>query len=346
MSGPRILIIKPSSLGDIVHAMPAVAALRRALPAAEITWLVKRQWAPIVERAEGVDRIWPVDGGWLRWLRSGSALRGARFDVAVDLQGLFRSGLMAWLSGAPRRIGFAAGREGSPWFYRERVTVPTTEMHAVDRYLLVAAALGADVSKPVWHLRETDDDRERVAATLREAGLAAGRWIAVAPSGRWPTKRWPLQRFAEVADALHHAGVARVALIGAPDDLPLLKEMEACMRTTPAILAGAVDVGRLPALLRSAAVLLTNDSGPMHVAAAVGTPVVAVFGPTSAVRTGPYGDGHVVLSADVSCRPCFSRTCGNRVDPLACLTGISVDAVLEQVRRQLASRVSHAVLHV
>ena len=138
----QILVIKPSSLGDIVHAMPTLAALRQTFPQARLTWLVKRQWASLVERIDGVDRAWAVDPGLSGWLSQVPGLRKERFDVAVDLQGLFRSAAIGWLSGAPERIGFANGREGSPWWYSRLVSVPTPDMHAVDRYLLVADAIG------------------------------------------------------------------------------------------------------------------------------------------------------------------------------------------------------------
>ena len=139
----HILLIKPSSLGDIVHAMPTCAAIRRAYPKARLTWLVKRQWAGLVERIDGVDRVWPVKSTLKGWLSEVSPLRAEHFDLVVDLQGLFRSAAIGWLGGSPLLVGFANGREGSPWFYSRRVPVPQVEMHAVDRYLLVAKAVGA-----------------------------------------------------------------------------------------------------------------------------------------------------------------------------------------------------------
>jgi lipopolysaccharide heptosyltransferase II len=333
----RILFIKPSSLGDVVHAIPALRALRAAHPSAHITWLVKRQWAPLVERVDGVDRVWPVEGGFLRWLTAVPALRAERFDIAVDLQGLLRSGLIAWLSGAPRRVGFAAGREGSPRFYTDRITVPARDTHAVDRYLLVARALGAAAAPPAFGLRELASDAGEVERRLAESGLAAGtRWVAVNASARWLTKRWPVERFAVVADRIQSEGLGRIAVIGGPEDREVAHALARAMRTPLVDLAGAFDLGLLPALLRSAAVLLTNDSGPMHVAAAVGTPVVALFGPTSPARTGPYGAGHAVLVAGIPCSPCYSRQCTNE-EPLACLTALTPDAVLEAVRGRLAA---------
>ncbi|MFM8551127.1 MAG: glycosyltransferase family 9 protein, partial [Nitrospiraceae bacterium] len=205
----RILFIKPSSLGDVVHAMPTLAALHRRFPRASFTWLVKRQWAGIVERMEGVDDICAVRPGLAGWLSQVPHLRAQGFDVAVDLQGLFRSGAMAWLASAPARIGFANAREGSPCFYTQRVAVPTSDMHAVDRYLLVAQALGAPaLGEPEFRFRPLHDDRSLVADLLGRHGLSAGEhWIAMNVSARWATKRWPRESFAAVADRLQGEGL-------------------------------------------------------------------------------------------------------------------------------------------
>ena len=311
----RILIIKPSSLGDVVHALPTLAALRQTFPHAHIAWLVKRQWAGLLERVEGLDAVWPVESGVTGWLSAIRRLRAAGFDLAVDLQGLLRSGAMARLAGCPTRIGFANAREGSPFFYTHRVSVPTAEMHAVDRYLLVAAACGASVQRaPEFRLRPLPADRQEVAVLLGRHGLPAREpWIGVSVAARWPTKRWPPEFFATTMDHLQEKGLGRVVLIGGPDDRAAAQAVKGLMRTVPMDLTGATAPGLLPALLESAALLLTNDSGPMHVAAAMGTPVVALFGPTSPTRTGPYANGHRVLRSGVPCSPCFSRTCRNTV---------------------------------
>ena len=150
-------------------------------------------------------------------------------------------------------------------------------------------------------------------------------------AARWPTKRWPPEFFATTMDYLQEKGMGRVVLIGGPDDRAAAQAVKGLMRTVPADLTGASMPALLPALLESAALLLTNDSGPMHVAAAMGTPVVALFGPTSPTRTGPYANGHRVLRSGVPCSPCFSRTCRNTVY-LECLMTISPDRVIEAVR--------------
>lgn len=337
----RILLIKPSSLGDIVHAMPVVAALKDRWPKARLTWLVKRQWAGLVERIAGVDRLWAVDSTPTGWLGQIAALRAEQFDLMVDLQGLFRSAAMGWVSGAPTRIGFSNGREGSPWFYTHRVSVPTTEMHAVDRYLLVAAALGAaPKDKPAFRFMLRDQDRSIVQDIFQRHGVSVEKpWLAMNISARWLTKRWPLESFAAVAEQLGEKGMGPIVVIGSEQERPAVAEFQR-RTTTPIIdLSGAVPLGCLPALLARAAVMITNDSGPMHIAAAVGTPVVALFGPTSPVRTGPYGSMHAVFTHDVPCRPCFSRVC-RHTPILECLTTIAPTDVVNAVQRVITSRVA------
>ena len=331
----HILLIKPSSLGDIVHAMPVCAAIRRAYPKARLTWLVKRQWAGLVERIDGVDRVWPVKPTIMGWLSQVPALRTERFDLVVDLQGLFRSAAIGWLGGSPLLVGFANGREGSPWFYSRRVPVPQLEMHAVDRYLLVAKAVGAvEAGTPEFSFCIPQTDYDEVDRLLSRSGVTPGtRWVAMNVSARWPTKRWSAASFAEVADRLQQEDCGAVVIIGGPDERTDVAAVIGRMKTPAIDLAGATTVGLLPALLSRASLLITNDSGPMHIAAAVGTPVVALFGPTSAARTGPYGVGHDVLTGKVPCSPCFSRTCHNSL-PLECLKMVSPEQVLSAARVQ------------
>ena len=251
----RILFIKPSSLGDIVHALPTLAALRRRFPQAHIAWLVKRQWAGLLERVEGLDRVWAVGPGIAGWLSEIPRLHAERFDLAVDLQGLFRSACLARLAGCPERVGFANGREGSPWFYTHQVAVPTPEMHAVDRYLLAAEALGAARPEaPQFQFKMAPADREQVSAVLSRAGVRDGSpWVAMNVSARWPTKRWPEEYFAAVAGRLHQEGAGPVVLIGGPDDRADAQRVKTLVKTFSIIdVTGLTPLGLLPALLQSA----------------------------------------------------------------------------------------------
>jgi len=216
-------------------------------------------------------------------------------------------------------------------------------MHAVDRYLLVAKAVGAvESGAPEFRFRIPQTDYEEVDRLLSRSGVTPEMsWVAMNVSARWPTKRWPAASFAEVADRLQQEGCGAVVMIGGPDERADVAAVSGMMKTPAIDLAGVTTVGLLPALLSRASLLITNDSGPMHIAAAVGTPVVALFGPTSAVRTGPYGVGHAVLTGEVPCSPCFSRTCHNTL-PLECLRTVSPEQVLVAARAQRSlTRIIH-----
>jgi lipopolysaccharide heptosyltransferase I len=329
----RLLIIKPSSLGDIIHALPVVSALRRRFPSAGLTWLVKREWAEVLEGNPDIDEVMAVDLSLRGWPEVIQRIRAGGFDLVVDLQGLLRSAILARVSGAPVRVGFANGREGSPWFYTDRVPVPAGDMHAVDRYLLVSRFLGAPQKAPDlsdFPLPADPAADDRVAALLASEHVRSGTiLVAMNPTARWDTKQWPSGSFLATADRLQ-AGDARVVLIGSVEDSAVGAQAIREMRTPPIDLMGKTTLKELIAVLRRARVLVTNDSGPMHLAAAVGTPVVALFGPTDPARTGPYGPGHTALRSGVPCSPCFSRRCTN-VTRLECLTAISPDEVIRQV---------------
>jgi lipopolysaccharide heptosyltransferase I len=340
LNNARILLIKPSSLGDIVHALPVVSAIKAQWPRSHLTWIVKRQWADLVERAEGVDRVWPVDMTVGSWIREGRALRAQRFDLAIDLQGLFRSGILAWLSGAPTRIGFVNGREGSPWFYSDRVPVIDPDIHAVDRYLSVVAALGASLpDKPRFGFRLREEDMATIREIAERRGFSVDRpWIAMNVGARWPTKRWPLTSFAAVLDQLYEAQLSPVVVIGSADERPQMDSLKALARSPFIDLCGEIPLKCLPSLLSKATAMITNDSGPMHIAAALGIPVIAMFGPTSAVRTGPYGTGHHVLSGQVSCSPCFSRVCQHNPE-MECLHVVTPVQVIKVAQLMLTAHV-------
>ncbi len=334
----RLLIIKPSSLGDIVHALPTVAALRRRWPSAKLAWLVKREWAEVLDGNPDLDEVLAVDLSMKGWPAAIRAVRAGRFDVVVDLQGLLRSAMLGWMSGAPVRIGFANGREGSPWFYTDHIPVPAASIHAVDRYLLIARALGAEPEKPgpsAFPLPHDAGAEAKVDALLAAADVQMGTvLVALNPSARWPTKRWPAESFAAVGDRLQQQVGVRVVVVGGVEDRPVGEAVMRAMRTAPIDLAGKTTMKELIALLRRLRLFITNDSGPMHLAAAVGTPVIALFGPTDPARTGPYGAGHTILRSGIPCSPCFSRRCMNAVT-MECMTAIHPQQVIESAAKLL-----------
>lgn len=308
----RILIVKPSSLGDVVHALPTVARIRRRFPAAHIAWLINENLTSLLSHCPLINELIPFprhDAAKLPALLQ--RLRARRFDLVVDLQGLLRSGLFTAVTGAPRRIGLSDAREGSRLFYNEIVTVP--RCHAVDRYLRAATHLGCEPGPVEFPL-----------GLPQSSTLNPRPFIAVNPSARWPTKLWGETRFAEL---IRQLPPERVVLTGSADEAPMIERIAQGRRS----LAGKTDLFELAELYSQCAVVITNDTGPMHIAVAVGTPVVAIFGPTEPALTGPYGARHIVLRAGIPCSPCFRDRC--RHSPtMECMAKVTVEQVLAAVK--------------
>ena len=316
----NILVVKPSSLGDIIHAFPAVDLIRREYPEATITWLVNDAFAGIIDLLPGIDDVvlfrrqrWGRPRHWGELCGFVRDLRQRSFDVAVDFQGLLRSGLLSWLSGAPVRIGFRSAREGARLFYTEKVMLPANLVHAVDKNVfLVRSALriGGEVRQPP--LRQHHDYAKFARQLLERHCLDEGDGLlAVGAGARWESKRWPPAFFARVLDlvAERRPGTAIWLLGSADEQEPSAEVCANCRVAKPVNLAGQTNLGALCEMLRASDVLLTNDSGPMHLAAALQTPTVALFGATSPDLTGPYGPGHHVFVGKCEGSPCLRRTC-------------------------------------
>lgn len=341
----NILVVKPSSLGDVLHAFPAVDLLRREYPEAGISWLVNEEYAGLIDLLPSVDEaiLFPRHRlararHWHECLPLVRDLRQRNFDLAIDFQGLLRSALLAWLSGAPARIGFHSARECGRMFYTEKVMVPANLRHAVERNVfLVRSALGLEGEMRLPPLRQHHDFAKFARQLLAQHRLDAdGELLAVAPGARWASKRWSEGQFARTLDlVVRERPDTAVWLLGSEDERALAEEVRsACRVAKPANLAGETNLGALCELLRVSSALLTNDSGPMHLAAALGTPTVAIFGPTSAALTGPYGSGHRVFEAPCAAGPCHRRTCpqGER----ECLESIPCKKVAEALLASLS----------
>ncbi|MBN2445321.1 MAG: lipopolysaccharide heptosyltransferase I [Phycisphaerae bacterium] len=337
----RILIIKPSSLGDIVHALPVLAALRAARPDAHIAWLVNHGFAPLIEGHPLLDEVILFDrrsygqmhrrvsvlGAFGRFVHE---LRERRFDLVVDLQGLFRSGFLALVSGARHRIGFQNAREFASLFYTHRVTPPRHIRHAVDRNLFLAKTLGLNVIRPAFPLGLRTDEIEAARVLLAEAdGCAVSDFTAVIPGARWATKRWLPERIAEVMDRLHDETGRPTVLLGAPDERPVADQVLAGCSTPVVDLVGRTSLRELTALLQLAACVVCHDSGPMHIAAALDKPMVALFGPTDPARCGPYSRNARIVTSPASCAPCYKRVCSD----CSCMRDLTTEQVLAAVRR-------------
>ncbi|HVG94998.1 MAG TPA: glycosyltransferase family 9 protein, partial [Planctomycetota bacterium] len=356
---PRVLVVRLSAIGDVLHALPAVAALRKARPGAYLAWAVEDRAAALLEGHPALDRVlvlprrrwsraarrmtgWPaVASGAGRWIRD---LIGERFDVALDLQGNLKSGLVAWASGAPARYGFSsdAAREGNGFFVNRRVPALRGARHKVDRNVaLVEACLGERTAPLPADLPRDPADVAWTDAALLAAGLPSRGFVVLHPgtSGFGAFKRWPAERFARLATRIRRDAGVPVAITFGPGEEPLAEEV----RTRAAAVALATPSLRaLAEVLRRAAAFVSGDTGPLHVAAAVGTPVLGLFGPKDADVYGPWGrrpDGTsgplpVLTRADVPCRPCTLRWCPEPV----CMSAIEEDDVLAALLAQVLRR--------
>jgi heptosyltransferase I len=296
---PRILIVRLSAVGDCVQTMPLACALRDRFPNAHITWAVEKAAAPLLAAHEAVDRLIVLPKRFvhslhaLRWLRS--ELQRERFDLTFDPQGLTKSGLVAWLSGAARRIGFArpAAREINPWLQTELVA--PRALHRIDRYLELLRPLGVDLPAVRYGLRLPSEADAFADAFCRQAGLLGG-FVALNSGAGWDSKRWPPERFVIVARHLAARGMASVVTWGGNQERAWAEQIVA-QSNDAAVLAPPTSLLQLAALLRRARQFIGSDTGPLHLAAAMGTPCVALFGASEAAACGPYGTGHLRLQS-------------------------------------------------
>ena len=337
----RVLIIKPSSLGDIIHTFPAIYALQQACPDVQLTWVVNDSFKDIVSLLPGIQRVIPFPRQqiarlhWPAIREFQTALKAENYDLAIDFQGLFRSGLIAWFSRAGKRAGFAHAREGATLFYQQKISVPAGIKHAVDKNLYLVQKLfnlPEDFSpEPVLQVKP---DWLQAARQLLQA---EGRPVlAVGFSSRWQSKTWPNTFFAEVLrEVMVRVPSVQCWLLGSKNEQADGEKLRLSLNSAQVInLAGSSSMETLVALLKFSHALLTNDSGPMHIAAALKTPCIALFGATDPELTGPYGgDRHRVFQSLCPKTPCFRQKCPFGND--ACPKGISPAEVAEAVASRL-----------
>ena len=351
------LIVRLGALGDIVHAIPVAAALRRAYPSARIDWLVSAKHRAILDLVPVIDRRLVINdrrfagpgGGssaaaplWSLWslLRE---LRRARYDVAIDLQGLIKSALLARSSGAPRVVGFSSqyARESlARLFYtdvhnpgRGGLYNPRETRHVVEINLGLLDAIGVAPGSPEFPIDAVDS-----AVARRATEKAGGRYALINPGAAWPNKRWPPDRFGAVAATLRDRHGLRSAVLWGPGEQPLAAATVAASAGA-AFATDETTIADVVALARGAAVMVSGDTGPTHIASAVGTPVVGLYGPTRAVRNGPLDAADVSVSRDAVCQCHHLRRC--KLDRM-CLLDIEVAEVAAAVEQRLAARSSRA----
>jgi heptosyltransferase-1 len=295
---PRILIVRLSAIGDCLHGLPVLCALRDALPTAHLSWVVEGRTGDLLSRHPALDAVVQVPRRWLKspvavW-RARRQLRALRPDVTIDLQGLTKSAIAAWLSGAPTRIGFSGrdGREGSTWLNNTLVEPMMT--HVIDRNLELLRPLDIVPDKVRFGLPSFQEDDTTIGRYLRDRGLAAGFALLNVGAG-WPSKRWPADRFAEVARYLGERYHLRSVIAWAGDEERPWADQIVVAAGGFAHMAPATTLAELAALCQRAKFFIGCDTGPLHLAAAAGIACIGLFGPTSARRNGPYDNQHITL---------------------------------------------------
>lgn len=328
----NILIVRLGALGDVVHAVPAAAALRRAFPTARIDWLVEARHRAIVDLVTAVDRTIvlesPTLGGWTAAVRT---LRQTAYDVAIDLQGLLKSAVLARGSGAARVIGF------SIWHLREKTARPfysdaheAEGGHVIAKNLRLLRALGVEDDEIRFPLA----DAPSAALDQLRAHIGARPFALLNAGAAWPNKRWPAERFGELAAFLSEAcGLVPVVLWGPGEER--LADAVVAASASAAIVAPRTGIADLVALARASALLVSGDTGPLHIATAVGTPTVSLFGPTDPARNGPHAPADLVVSRYDVCGCHYDRRCHQA---RWCLADVSVAEVCAAAQRRLASR--------
>jgi lipopolysaccharide heptosyltransferase I len=366
----KILLIKLSALGDVVHTLPLLNKLRHRYPVARIDWLVTAAFGEFLRDNPAINNVieFPRDEWSAPWRAAPyvsaakliAMLRASEYDLVLDLQGQFRSALFAFASGAPVRIGFdkpradrwktlsrkipdeakkhawQGAREGSYLAYTHHIALPTLDMHPVERYLGIAPLLGLDDGAPDFSFPIPPEAATRIEGLLDYYDIAKQKLIVIAPGTNWDTKQWQASGFADVAR--HFLRKSRVvALIGSDGERALCEQI-AQLAPGAINLSGETTLAELAALLRRSAVCVTNDSGPMHLAVALDRAVVSVFGPTDRVWAGPFQRDGAVVRAGVACSPCYLRQLSQCPHEHICMRDVAAATVIEKIEALLGKQ--------
>lgn len=349
-AGPEsVLIIRMSALGDIICALPVLRAIRDSFPETRVGWVVDSRFEDLLApdpdihqlHVAPVSRWKKLSKSPLAWPRLMSERRGldrelrqARYEVCLDLQGILKSGFIARAAGARRTLHMGSGRIAKrTWLFPGERIAPISP-HAVERMLPLAAAIGADISNPRFDLFIPEDDRRHADALFAAHPFTnSGPVIALNPGAAAVHRMWAADRFAALAGRLHSELGARVVVIGGPSETALAEGIARDSGIDPLCTAGKTTLLQLAAVLDRCEVLVTGDTGPQHIAYALGKHVVSLFGPANPLSTGPYGPGHAVIQHPFPCQPCYAHpTCKD----FACMKAIQVDEVFDAVARVLA----------
>jgi heptosyltransferase-1 len=336
----KILILKPSSLGDVIHAIPVLRLLKQTYPSSEIYWWISAELSSLLESDPDLTGLFlfyrkksESPFFWPTLIKELRRMRRMGFTHVIDLQSLARSGITAWLANGEVTIGLDDPREGASTFYDIRVPRPSYETHAVDWYLQTLRYFNI---KPHFGF-EWLPGRADAASKMKQAGVRDGR-IILNPGAKWENKRWPAENFRELALTIAQVFPEKqIVLLGGRSDYEITSGIR---NGSDSILdlTGRTSLPEMIEVIRGADLMVTNDTGPMHMGAALGTPLVPLFGPTTPKRTGPYGQIESVLQTKIPCVPCMKPDCSNPIR-LECLKRLDPPTVMREVERRLAVNV-------
>jgi heptosyltransferase-1 len=338
----RILLIKPSSLGDIVLALPVLSSLRANFPDARISWFVRPEYAPLLDCTSGIDEIMLFDrkllGKWWYNPRAFGALikligrlRRAKFDLVIDLQGLLRTALFAWLSGCKNRFGMNAAREFATVFYTHKIPRDNDSIHLIDYYLKTVTVAGASHTTVDFNLTPPAQAKDGIAGLLARYNIGHDRYAVFVPGSSHVSKCWPVENFAALADKIAAQFDLSITAVGTTREKPLVQKLKSCTKAPIANFAGLTDIPQLVALLQGAKLVISNDTGPGHIAAALGVPLVIIFGTTNPARIHPYQRPNSVAAVDADKRGCEIESS----NPRHTISAVTVDHVFEKVTYEL-----------
>ena len=335
----KVLILKPSSLGDVVQAIPLLRLIKSRFPESEVYWWLAKELMTLLEGDPQLKKVFPFirrdwgsAGNLGSMLRTVAETRAIQFDWILDLQGLARSAVFAWLANGATAVGLDNPREGASLAYDVAVPRPGPDSHALDWYLRVLKVMGAPVHWDFDWLPKRAEAGSRVAAQL---GGRGDRLVAVCPGARWNTKRWPLEYFDRLLTLISDRDPRiRFAIIGGKEDREMGEILKGSDSACRIDLTGKTSLPEMVEWIRACQMVITNDTGPMHVGAALGIPILGLFGPTDPRQTGPYGQVEHALQLDtLPCIPCKKSTC--RLDrPMECLRALTPAFVFERFIEQ------------
>lgn len=340
----NILIIKPSALGDIILALPALSALRENYPDAKISWLIRPEFAQLLENHPHLNDVilfdrkflgkaWYNPRAFICLLSLIKQLRRSKFDVVIDLQGLFRTACLGWLSGCKKRLGPAMAREFAQIFYTHKIRRDQDCIHVVDYYLKIISSLvsGKMSLEPHFTLHASRDATDSISRMLTEHGIDTDNYAVLIPGSIHKDKCWPIERFAALADKISSQFGLSIIAIGSASERKIVEGLKNKANVSLVNFAGQTNLSELTALLKAAKLVVSNDTGPGHIAAALNVPLVMIFGPSNPIRLFPYRRPETLAAVDPFKRGLKLRS----DDPKHDIKAISVDDVYRKVCEQM-----------